>query len=55
MHRSSTIYKSKQSSAFLYKYVCIDFDVTGQQRMDFFTEGSVIMNYRLVFWPEVMV
>ncbi len=32
----------------------VDFDVRGQQGMDFFKGGSVIMDYRLVFWPEAM-
>ncbi len=27
----------------------VDFDVRGQQEMDFFTGGSVIMYYGLVF------
>ncbi len=39
----STVYKQKQSKT--------DFDVKGQQGMDFSTEGSNIMNFRLVFWP----
>ncbi len=28
----------------------VDFDVRGQQEMDFFT--GVIMNYELVFWAQ---
>ncbi len=32
----------------------LDFDMTEQQRIDFFTGGSVIMDYELV-WPEAMV
>ncbi len=34
-----------------------DFVVRGQQGMNFFffTGGSIIMDYRRVFWPEVMV
>ncbi len=28
----------------------VDFYVKGQQRMDFFTGGSVIMNYGLILW-----
>ncbi len=32
----------------------VDFDVKEQQEMDFFTGGSVIMDYGL-FWPEVAV
>ncbi len=27
----------------------------GQQGMDFFPGRSVIMDYGLIFWPEVMV
>ncbi len=30
----------------------VGFDVGGQQKMDFFTGGSVIMDYGLIFWPE---
>ncbi len=36
----------------------VDFDVREQQGMDFFTGGSIIMNYGLwimLFWPEVTV
>ncbi len=33
----------------------VDFDVRGQKGMDFFTGGSVIMDYGLVFWPEATV
>ncbi len=33
----------------------VDFDVKGQQRMDFFTEVSVIMDYGLMFWLEAAV
>ncbi len=29
----------------------VDLDVKRQQRMDFFTGGSVIINDGLVFWP----
>ncbi len=29
----------------------MDFNVRGQQEMDFFTGGSV-MDYGLVFWPK---
>ncbi len=32
----------------------VDFDVRGQQKMDFFTGGSVIMDYVLIFNSEVM-
>ncbi len=37
------------------KYILVDFDVIEQQEMDFFTGGSVIMNYELIFCPEVTV
>ncbi len=30
----------------------VDFDVRAQQEIDFFTGGSVIMDYRFIFWPE---
>ncbi len=46
MHRPSTLYKWKQ----LQTNMSVDFDVKGQQRMDFFTGGSVIMNYGLILW-----
>ncbi len=31
----------------------MDFDVKGQQEKDFFTGGSIIMDYRFVFLLEV--
>ncbi len=31
-----------------------DFDVRGQQGMNLFTKGSVIMDYGLIFWPECL-
>ncbi len=34
-------------------HMWVNFDVRGQQGMDFITGGSVIMDYGLVFWPEV--
>ncbi len=51
MHRSSTIYKQKQSTD-LNKNRCIVERTTGDELS---TGGSIIMNYGLVFWPEVMV
>ncbi len=36
----------------------VDFDVREQQGMDFFSGGSIIMDYGLwimLFWPEVTV
>ncbi len=48
MHRSNTVYKRKIIQNYL-----VDFDVRGQQGMDFFTGGNVIMDY--VFWREVTV
>ncbi len=33
----------------------VDFDMRGQQEMDLFTGGSVIMDYGLTFWLEVIV
>ncbi len=30
----------------------VDFDVRGQQKMDFFTGASVIIDYGQVFWLE---
>ncbi len=35
------------------KQTSVDFDVKGQQGMDFFTGGNIIMDYGLVFWPEL--
>ncbi len=32
-----------------------DFDVRGQQRMDLFTGGTIIMDYRLIFWTGLHV
>ncbi len=31
----------------------VDFDVRGQERMHLYTGGSFIMDYTLVFWPEL--
>ncbi len=33
----------------------VDFDVRGQQGMDFITGGSIVMDYGLIFCPEVTV
>ncbi len=33
----------------------VDFDVRGQQEKDVFTGGSIIIDYGLIFWPEVML
>ncbi len=56
MHRSSAIHKQKLSKTILNKYsMPMDFDVRGQQGMDYFTGGSVIMVYGLIFWPEAKV
>lgn len=33
----------------------LDFNMRGQQERDFFTGRKVIMNYELVFWPDMMV
>ncbi len=30
-------------------------NVKEKQGMDLFTGGSVIMDYRLVYWPEAMI
>jgi len=32
----------------------IEFDVKAQQGMDFFTGGSIIMDYGLIFWLEAL-
>ncbi len=50
MHRSSTVFKQKESRTVLDKLV--DFDVRGQQEMDFVTRRNVIIDYGLwYFWP----
>ncbi len=33
----------------------MDFDVRGQQVLAFFTGGSIIMDYELVFFPEATI
>ncbi len=50
-----TIYKRKLSKRGINKYVGLGFGLRGEQGMDFFTRRSVIVNYGLVLWPEVMV
>ncbi len=43
-------YKQSQTN------IAVDLDVRGKLGMDFFTGGmNVIMDYGLVFWPEVLV
>ncbi len=42
MHRSSSVYKWKHSRTVLKKYV-VDFDVRGQQGMDFFHYGKALL------------
>ncbi len=51
MHKPSTIYKRKQSKT----NMPVDFDVRQKQEMDFFTGGSIIMDYGLIFCPEATV
>ncbi len=34
--------------------ILVNFDVK-EQRMDLFTDGSIIMDYGQVFWPEALV
>ncbi len=47
-------YAQIKNSPKLFKQICtVDFDVKGQQGMDFFIGESVIMDYRLVFWIKV--
>ncbi len=31
----------------------VDFDVRGQQEMEFFTGGSIIMGHGLAFWSDL--
>ncbi len=33
----------------------VDFDMKVQQKIYFFIIGSIIMDYGLLFWPEVTV
>ncbi len=35
--------------------ILVNFDVKEQQRMDLFTDGSIIMDYGQVFWLEALV
>ncbi len=48
MHIPRAIYKWKQSKTVLNKHVGWFW---GQQGMDFFTGGSIIMDYGHIFWP----
>ncbi len=50
-HRSSTIYMWKPFKT----NILVDFDVRGQQGMDFCIGGSIIMDYVQVFCPEAVV
>ncbi len=52
--KSAQIKHRLQAKTALNKYVA-GFCCERQQEMDFFTGGSIIMDYGLVFWPEVMV
>ncbi len=52
MHRSSTIYKKKQCRS---KQTSLGFGVRGQQSMALFTEESAVMDYGLIYCPEVTV
>ncbi len=45
LHRSSTVYKPKQSKTALNMW--LDFNVRGQHEINFFTGGSVIIDYIL--------
>ncbi len=55
MHRSSAIHKQKQFKTIRNKYsMSIDFDVRGQQGMDFFTGGSLVMVY-YGLWTNILV
>ncbi len=51
MHRSSTVCKSSQNC--LKKTILWWISVRGQQGIDLFSGGIVIMDYGLVFWPGV--
>ncbi len=56
---SESVEKYAQNKALFISDKCqktnVKFDVRGQQRMDFFPGGSVIVDYGLVFWREVAV
>ncbi len=51
-HRLSKVYIGKQSKTVQNKYVSGFWETTED---DFFTEGSVIMDNRLILWLEAMV
>ncbi len=53
MHRLNTIYKRRQSKTVLNKYILIS-NVWEKQGINFFTGGSIFMEYGLMFWSEVM-
>ncbi len=53
LHRSSPVYKRKQSKTSQNTYVGGFWCERKLRR--FFTKGSVIINYELIFWPEVTV
>lgn len=44
----------KKNSPKPFKTNMLDFNMRGQQERDFFT-GRKVMNYELVFWPNMMV
>ncbi len=52
--KSAQIKQCLQAKTALNKYVT-GFWCERQQKMHFFTRGSVIMNYGLIFWPEATV
>ncbi len=52
MHKSSTVYKQKQSKIVLNKYVG-GFDVRQQQENDFIIGVNITIDYGLVFQPEL--
>ncbi len=49
MYKISTVYKQKHSKTVLNQYV------RGKEEMDYFTGGSIVTDYGLVFWPEATV
>ncbi len=47
-------FTSKNSPQF-YLHMSVDFEVRGQQGMDFYTGGNAIIDFRIIYCPEVTV
>ncbi len=53
--RSSQKYAQNKHSLYIKTNMSVDFDVKGQERTDFFTGGSIGIDYRTIFCVEVTV